>query len=705
MQKKFKQIGILLALGFFAVAVSAQDQWRVFANLEQGRHHHVARYLNGDKILVIGGYVGSYGILDGNPTNTTEIVDLQTGQVTPGPSMATYRTEFPALDLPDGDILVFGGNSNLGPSKVVERYDVATNTWSVIGQMEDGRRQHSADFLNEDEVLIIGGFGSSSAEIFTISTGQSRKIANLPSMANSAVSINPEGRGPSFWGFRAYGPNSDRQRQSIRYSSQTDSWPLDLEFDDAPVAPKLTVLTDGSVLVCSGATGENPFTTSRKTWIVNYLGEVAKGPTLIEGRQWHTLGAWGDSRALVTSGLLDNVRYGSSCEWLDLTTNTSSVAPSLNYARAFSQMIVVRVASGRTRAFVISGLSPVNDYSTRNTPTIEVLEDSCAGSSTIALSTMRRIGSTIYKAPRLEMTQSIPYQAGAAWVRDRVPVASGFDVRFSFRLSNGSDNGQIDNGPQGADGVVMVLQNETRAAVGLPGDGIGYNEIPHGLAIEFDAYRNAAFSDPTPSHIAVQVGDGNILRPWHVAPYLKGITSEGFPPFVADGTVYHARVKLEGKLLHVYCGTTPVLETPVLTVDSIDMNQILRLREDGAAYLGFTSSTGFSAQTHELLSVQIEGCDGLISDVDEDQELPMITSASIIPTPSADIAKLVLPSPLQSAVSCTIVDLQGNVSSRFTIPAGSSMVNLQLESLSAGMYQVVIMDARGAFTVPLVISR
>ncbi|MBK9184737.1 MAG: hypothetical protein IPM83_17015 [Ignavibacteria bacterium] len=49
----------------------------------------------------------------------------------------------------------------------------------------------------------------------------------------------------------------------------------------------------------------------------------------------------------------------------------------------------------------------------------------------------------------------------------------------------------------------------------------------------------------------------------------------------------------------------------------------------------------------------------------------MITSASIIPTPSADIAKLVLPESAESAVSCTIVDLQGNVSSRFTIPAGS----------------------------------
>lgn len=700
MQKKFKRLSILLAFGFFAVAVSAQDQWRVFANLEQGRHHHAARYLNGDKILVIGGYVGSFDILDGNPTNTTEIVDLQTGQVAPGPSMATYRTEFPALDLPDGDILVFGGYTNSGSSKVVERYDVATNSWSVVGQMAEGRRQHCADFLNEDEVLIIGGFGSSSAEIYTISTGRSRKIADLPSMANSAVSINPEGRGPSFWGFRAYGPNSDRQRQSIRYSAQTDSWPLDLTFDDAPVAPKLTVLTDGSVLVCSGAIGESPFRTSRKTWIVNYLGEVSTGPTLIEGRQWHTIGAWGDSRALVTSGLLDNVRYATSCEWLDLTTNTSSAAPSLNYARAFSQMVVARVASGRTRAFVISGLTPGG-----NTSTIEVLEDSCAGSSTIALSTMRRIGSTVYKAPRLELTQSIPYQAGAAWVRDRVPVISGFDVRFSFRLSNGSDNGQIDNGPQGADGVVMVLQNETRAAVGLPGDGIGYNQIPHGLAIEFDSYRNAAFSDPSPSHIAVQVGDGSVLRPWHVAPYLKGITSEGFPPFVADGTVYHARVKLEGDILHVYCGTTPTLETPVLSVANININDILRLREDGAAYLGFTSSTGFSAQTHELLSVQIEGCDGLVSDVDDDLELPMITSASIIPTPSADIAKLVLPSPLQSAVSCTIVDLHGNVSARFMIPAGSSLVNLQLQSLSAGMYQVVIMDARGAFTVPLVISR
>ncbi|MBK9184738.1 MAG: hypothetical protein IPM83_17020 [Ignavibacteria bacterium] len=264
----------------------------------------------------------------------------------------------------------------------------------------------------------------------------------------------------------------------------------------------------------------------------------------------------------------------TSCEFVDVATGRSTIAPTLNQERRYFRSVLLYDENDAPVAVAIGG-----QQNSGATNTIEELECNAGVPDTEFVIRWRSSRWFINSNWVRCSTSSEKYQAGAVWIMNRIKVNSGFDVRFSFRITNGSDNGQADGGPQGADGVVFVLQNETSAPLGRSGDGIGYNEIPHGLAVEFDSYLNAAFSDPTPSHIAVQVGDGSVLRPWHVAPYLKGITSEGFPPFVADGTVYHARVKLEGNLLHVYCGTTPVLETPVLTVDNIDMNQILRLRE------------------------------------------------------------------------------------------------------------------------------
>ncbi|MBL0322488.1 MAG: hypothetical protein IPP80_08970 [Ignavibacteria bacterium] len=684
-----------------------EEKWELFQDLPKVHISGTVARLSPERSLYVGGYADDLYTRGSRSVVMFEAVDDKPVMRTM-PDMPIGLAEMPVVILNGSKVAVVGGYSENGEASTgVYTFDVQLREWKKVGDLLFGRRQHAAILISNDEILVTGGRRTdlstmSNSEVFNLKTGVSRVVASFPVPINGSVyGLMSDGRNVVCGG-RNGGPNSDRVPGIYSYDAAANEWVTVGTLGSGREAPFSLRLDDGRFIIMGGSVSESPvvFIGSCLAESNGTFVEIAELP---EGIVYGGASERGDGVVLVVGGWLSDLSSTARCQYLNVERGTVTEAPKLIYARRYVRSLSVESPnSSRRFSFAISGITNQGP-----TKTVEVLggTDCSANNNVVALSSMRRIGSTTYNAPNLQLTGSQSFQAGAAWLRDRVPVANGFDVRFSFRLSNGSDNGQIDNGPQGADGVVMVLQNETRAAVGLPGDGIGYNEIPHGLAIEFDAYRNAAFSDPTPSHIAVQVGDGSVLRPWHVAPYLKGITSEGFPPFVADGTVYHARVKLEGKLLHVYCGTTPVLETPVLTVDSIDMNQILRLREDGAAYLGFTSSTGFSAQTHELLSVQIEGCGGLVSDVDDDQDLPMITSASIIPTPSADIAKLVLPSPLQSAVSCTIVDLQGNVSSRFTIPAGSSMVNLQLESLSAGMYQVVIMDARGAFTVPLVISR
>jgi len=354
------------------------------------------------------------GNLGGSPTSTTEIIDLNTARVSPGPAMGYDRAEFPTIVLPDGDVVVFGGCSTNGGGSVVERYDVETETWSVIGNINGPRRQHCT------------------AEIFTISTGKSERVVDIPGSANSAVSINPDGRGPSFWGYREGGAGSVRPRESIRYSKATGAWTKDLVFDDSPVAPKLVTLADGSVLVISGATNEAPFVTSTRTWTVSPFGEVARGPNLLAGRQWHSVGTWDQDRILVAGGLVDGASITTSCEWLELSNDRSVPAPFLNVERSFGQMIMARSADGRMRAFAISGLG----YG-RNTPSVEILEDStCTNSTTpILYGDLRLAGSARQVSSSIQLTTNEQFQSGAAWLKNKLPVSAGFEFRFKFRLS------------------------------------------------------------------------------------------------------------------------------------------------------------------------------------------------------------------------------------------------------------------------------
>ncbi|HLP28281.1 MAG TPA: kelch repeat-containing protein [Candidatus Didemnitutus sp.] len=684
----------------------SQTKWRIFAELAQGRHHHAARYLNGDKIIVIGGYVNSEGILGGSPTTTTELVDLTSANVTPGPEMTYARCEFPTLVLPDGDILVFGGHSNNGGDNVIERFDVGTNTWSVVGIMQSSRRQHCADFLSSDEVLIFGGYGNSTAEIYTISTRQTASIAELPGPANSAVSINPDGRSPSFWGYRSGGQGSDRPYESIRYDKPTNTWRKDLLFDDKPVAPKLVTLADGSVLVISGALAESPFETSKMTWVVSPFGLVSRGPTLIEGRQWHVAGTWDNERILVAAGLVDDpnsddANITASCEWLELSNNRSIKAPTLNVSRCFGQMILTRSKEGRMRAFAISGLTD-----TKNTPTIELLEDTVciSGTTMLDLSDFRLIGSAKHVGTRIELTSTEQFKSGAAWLRNKLPVKAGFDIRFRFRLINGNDNGQVDNGSPGADGIALVFQNSAPVVLGKPGDGIGYNELPHGVAVEFDSYFNAAFSDSSTSHIAVQQGDGRILRPWHVAPYFLGGNFKTSPSFKADGTVYHARVALDGTTLRVYCDTTGVLAEPIVTVPDVGIESLLRLDPFGACYVGFTSSTGKSSEVHEIYDVVIDGCQPLVSAVNENNDRSLPTMY-VVPVPTDDAATLRLTNPVAQDLDCSIIDASGRVVARVAFPHDEIEVQLPIASMPVGAYRVIVRGGTLIHTLPLVISR
>jgi hypothetical protein len=68
----------------------------------------------------------------------------------------------------------------------------------------------------------------------------------------------------------------------------------------------------------------------------------------------------------------------------------------------------------------------------------------------------------------LRITRAKPNKAGAAWVREKQPVGSGFDTMFQFQLTQQGGLGH------GADGFAFVLQNSGPKALGGRGSAGGF---------------------------------------------------------------------------------------------------------------------------------------------------------------------------------------------------------------------------------------
>jgi serine/threonine protein phosphatase PrpC len=134
-----------------------------------GRSSHTATRLSDGRVLIAGGYGGSY-------VNSAELYDPATGKFSQTGPMMTGRSSHTATLLSDGRVLIAGGCSDGGICKsaltLAELYDPAAGTFSPTGPMGKARSSHTATLLSDGRVLIAGGYGggnnySASAELYT----------------------------------------------------------------------------------------------------------------------------------------------------------------------------------------------------------------------------------------------------------------------------------------------------------------------------------------------------------------------------------------------------------------------------------------------------------------------------------------------------------------------------------------------------------
>ena len=135
------------------------------------RSAHTATRLPDGRVLIAGGNSQVGAPIDGG-----ELYNPDDGTFTTTGSMMARRVDHSATLLNDGRVLLTGGNSDTGPTSAAEIYDPLTETFVATGSMSAARRKHAATLLPDGRVLIVaggleGGPAANSTELYDPSTG------------------------------------------------------------------------------------------------------------------------------------------------------------------------------------------------------------------------------------------------------------------------------------------------------------------------------------------------------------------------------------------------------------------------------------------------------------------------------------------------------------------------------------------------------
>jgi len=213
---------------------SLSDSFTPGPPLASKRFHHSASPLPFGRVLIAGGQDGKEG-QHGNfiPLNTTEIYSPETNSFAPGPPLASTRYSHAASPLPDGRVLIVGGRSTTDEDIVLdssEIYDPKTNSFAPGPRLATARSTPAASPLPDGRVLVAGGDGGRTLFLTTeIYNPKTNSFAPGPPLARertrAAASPLPDGRVLIAGGYTLYnGLGYDGLATSEIYNPQTNSF-------------------------------------------------------------------------------------------------------------------------------------------------------------------------------------------------------------------------------------------------------------------------------------------------------------------------------------------------------------------------------------------------------------------------------------------------------------------------------------------------
>src|SRR5262249_56720704 len=101
--------------------------------------------------------------------------DPGTGTWTASGRMDSARESHTATLLPNGKILVAGGENTNGSLSSAELYRLDSESWGATGSLRSARNDHTATLLPNGKVLVTGGLNGTSslrsAELYDPASG------------------------------------------------------------------------------------------------------------------------------------------------------------------------------------------------------------------------------------------------------------------------------------------------------------------------------------------------------------------------------------------------------------------------------------------------------------------------------------------------------------------------------------------------------